>query len=307
MAARVANEAKVLGFIGLGNMGAHMARNLRNAGHSVVVYDVNPDAAAAFRQENTAATTVAGSPADVAAAATGAVITMLPSSPHVREVYEGPRGIFSGARRGGLLVDASTIDIAVARDVCRKAADKGLKFVDAPVSGGVGGAQAGSLTFMVGGDEPTFAEAQSVLRLMGKNIVHCGPSGNGQVAKLCNNMLLGISMVGVSEAMNLGERLGMDTKLLAGILNTSSGRCWSSDTYNPCPGVMPNVPSSRDYEGGFGSALMAKDLGLAAGAAADCKAPIPLGALALQLYNLMCAQGYSKKDFSAIFKFLQQK
>ena len=177
--------------------------------------------------------------------------------------------------------------------------------VDAPVSGGVGGAEAGTLTFMVGGSEVDFASASELLVSMGKNLVHCGGAGNGQVAKICNNLVLGISMNAVSEAMNLGVQLGIDPHTLAGIINTSSGRCWSSDTYNPHPGVLPGVPSSRDYEGGFGTDLMLKDMGLAADAAKSVKAPLPTGAAATAIYTAMSQHGLGRKDFSAVYKFLQ--
>ena len=160
------------------------------------------------------------------------------------------------------------------------------------------------MTFMVGGPKATFDRAKPVLEKMGKNIVHCGDAGTGQVAKLCNNMLLAIGMIGTAEAMNLGKRLGMDPKLLANVINTSSGRCWSSDTYNPCPGVLPNVPASRGYTGGFASALMAKDLGLAAAAASDSKSVIPLGSLSYQVYTAMSAAGLDQKDFSSVFQWL---
>lgn len=177
--------------------------------------------------------------------------------------------------------------------------------VDAPVSGGVGGAEAGTLTFMVGGSKDDFEAAKPALTNMGKNIVHVGGSGTGQIAKLCNNLVLGISMTAVSEAMNLGVRLGADPKTLAGIVNTSSGRCWSSDTYNPVPGVMPNVPASRGYTGGFGAALMAKDLGLALDAAKSAGASLPTGSAAFAIYQLMLNQGMGNKDFSAMYAFLQ--
>ncbi len=216
------------------------------------------------------------------------VVTMLPSNPHVLEVYMGADGVFSKAKANALLIDASTIDPAVAQRVGARAAELRTRFLDAPVSGGVGGAAAGTLTFMVGGAVPDFEEAKDLLQLMGKNIVHCGASGTGQVTKICNNMLLAITMIGTSEAMSLGVKLGVDPKLLASIINTSSGRNWSCDTYNPCPGVMSNVPASRGYTGGFGSALMSKDLGLAMAAASGAKAAVPLGSLANEIYKLMC-------------------
>jgi len=205
------------------------------------------------------------------------------------------------------LIDSSTIDPHTAREVAVLAAQHGNPMADAPVSGGTGGAEAGTLTFMVGGDAGVFEKIAPVLRHMGKNIVHCGESGTGQVAKICNNLLLGISMIGVSEAMNLGVALGIDAKVLAGIVNTSSGRCWSSDTYNPYPGVMENVPAARGYTGGFGADLMLKDLGLAVDAAKLSKQPVVLGALAQQLYQMFSAQGAGGQDFSAIINLYKQQ
>jgi 3-hydroxyisobutyrate dehydrogenase len=285
-----------IAFIGLGHMGNPMARNLLKHGHRLTVYDVVPDLVKKLTDAGAAA---AASPAEAAGAAE-AVITMLPASAHVRSVYLGDRGVLAGARSGTLLIDSSTIDPHTARDVASGASAKGLTLLDAPVSGGTGGAEAGTLTFMVGGDAAGFAEAQPILACMGRNIVHCGGTGNGQVAKVCNNMVLGISMIAVSEAMALGEKLGMDAKVLAGILNTSSGRCWSSDTYNPMPGVMENVPAARGYTGGFGADLMLKDLGLAVDAARLARQPVMLGAMAQQVYQKHSADGYGSKDFSSV-------
>ena len=292
-----------IAFIGLGNMGAPMARNLLKAGHSLTVFDV--------MQKNVDALAAAGagtaSSAAEAAASGEFIITMLPSSPHVRSVYLGENGVLAGASAVATLIDCSTIDPHTARDVAAQAERAGFSMADAPVSGGTGGAEAGTLTFMVGATPEVFERTAPVLRQMGKNIVHCGASGTGQVAKICNNMLLGISMIGVSEAMNLGASLGIDPKVLAGIINTSSGRCWSSDTYNPFPGVMDNVPAARGYSGGFGTDLMLKDLGLAADAARHAKQSILMGALAQQLYQAFSASGAGGQDFSAIINFYRQK
>jgi 3-hydroxyisobutyrate dehydrogenase len=292
-----------IGFVGLGHMGAPMARNLLKAGHALVVYDVV--------QRNVDALKAAGAGvARSAARAAGEaelVITMLPSSPHVKTVYLGNDGVLAGVAPGVTLIDSSTIDPHTAREVAVLAAQHGNPMADAPVSGGTGGAEAGTLTFMVGGDAGVFEKIAPVLRHMGKNIVHCGESGTGQVAKICNNLLLGITMIGVSEAMNLGAALGIDAKVLAGIINTSSGRCWSSDTYNPYPGVMENVPAARGYTGGFGTDLMLKDLGLAVDAAKLSKQPVVLGALAQQLYQMFSAQGAGGQDFSAIINLYRQK
>jgi 3-hydroxyisobutyrate dehydrogenase len=258
--------------------------------------------AAAPVQELAAAGATAAATAAAAVKDADAVVTMLPSSPHVKAVYES--AVLPSARRGTLLIDASTIDPGVTRELAAAAAARGLRMVDAPVSGGVGGAAAGTLTFMVGGTPEAFEAARRLLAAMGKNIVRCGDVGAGEAAKICNNLVLGVSMNAVSEAMNLGTKLGLEPSVLAGILNTSSGRCWSSDTYNPCPGVMPNVPAARDYEGGFGAALMQKDLGLALEAARAVNAPLPTGSAAHAVYALMTSAGWGKKDFSGVFKFL---
>jgi 3-hydroxyisobutyrate dehydrogenase len=234
------------------------------------------------------------------------VITMLPSSPHVRSVYLGEEGVLAGVARGVPLIDSSTIDPHTARDVAALAMKQGNPMADAPVSGGTGGAEAATLTFMVGATPELFGVVQPVLAKMGKNIIHCGASGNGQVAKICNNMLLAISMIGVAESMSLGVSLGIDPKVLAGIINTSSGRCWSSDTYNPYPGVMEGVPASRGYTGGFAADLMLKDLGLATDAAKQARQTVALGAMAQQLYQLFSARGSGAQDFSAIIKLIDQ-
>ncbi|CAE1291603.1 HIBADH [Acanthosepion pharaonis] len=209
-------------------------------------------------------------------------------------------------QKGTLLMDSSTIDPSVSQEIATKAEELGASFVDSPVSGGVNAAKDRLLTFMVGGKESAFAEAKVYLDMMGKNVIHCGAVGTGQAAKICNNMLLAISMIGTSEAMNLGIKLGLDAKMLAHILNVSSGRCWSSEIYNPVPGVKEGVPSSNDYKGGFGTALMTKDLGLAQNAAINTKSPTPLGSLCLHLYRIMCNTGFAEKDFSSAFKFLQE-
>ncbi len=292
-----------IGFLGLGNMGAPMARNLLKAGHTLTVLDLVPAAVAALAEAGAA---TADSPAALAASDAELIVTMLPASAHVRSVYLGPDGLLARVRPGVRLVDCSTIDPHTAREVAAAAAVQGNPMVDAPVSGGTGGAEAGTLTFMVGGSEADFAAVQPVLAAMGKNIVHCGGPGNGQVAKVANNMLLGISMVGVAEAMALGVALGMDAQVLAGVINTSSGRCWSSDTYNPFPGVLATAPASRGYTGGFGADLMLKDLGLATEAARLAKQPVVLGAVAQQLYQSFSLQGHGALDFSAIIRQYQK-
>ncbi len=291
-----------IAFIGLGHMGAPMARNLRKAGHELVVFDIQKQA---MQKLVAAGASAAVSPRDAASRAE-MVITMLPSSPHVRAVYTGEIGVLSGVRREVPLVDSSTIDPHTAREIAQAAGRRGNPMADAPVSGGVGGAEAATLTFMVGASKELFEGIKPVLSQMGRNIVHCGESGNGQVAKICNNMLLAISMIGVAEAMTLGAGLGIDPKVLAGIVNTSSGRCWSSDTYNPYPGVMENVPAARGYTGGFGADLMLKDLGLAMDAAKQANQAVVLGQVAQQLYQKMSAQGDGSKDFSAIINLYRR-
>ncbi|WP_313026074.1 3-hydroxyisobutyrate dehydrogenase [Pseudomonas lopnurensis] len=286
-----------IGFIGLGNMGAPMAHNLLKAGHPLSVFDLN---ATAVENLVGAGALPVDSPTAIAQGNAELIITMLPAAAHVKSVYLGENGLIASSRAGVMLIDCSTIDPHSAREVAAAAAAHGNPMLDAPVSGGTGGAAAGTLTFMVGGSAADFDRAQPILAAMGKNIIHCGDAGNGQVAKVANNMLLGISMIGVAEAMALGVALGMDAKTLAGVINTSSGRCWSSDTYNPFPGVLENAPASRGYSGGFGSDLMLKDLGLATEAAKQVRQPVILGALAQQLYQAFSAQGNGGLDFSAI-------
>lgn len=285
-----------IAFVGLGNMGAPMARNLIKAGHSLNLFDLNTTVLAELAELGGH---ISDSPRDAASNAE-LVITMLPAAAHVRSVYLGENGVLAGVRAGTPVVDCSTIDPQTAREVSAAAARQGVDMGDAPVSGGTGGAAAGTLTFMVGGSDALFATLQPVLAQMGRNIVHCGDVGTGQIAKICNNLLLGISMVGVSEAMALGNALGIDTKVLAGIINSSTGRCWSSDTYNPWPGIIETAPASRGYTSGFGAELMLKDLGLATEAAKQAHQPVILGAVAQQLYQAMSLRGDGGKDFSAI-------
>jgi 3-hydroxyisobutyrate dehydrogenase len=291
-----------ISFIGLGHMGAPMARNLIKAGHALIVFDIvkaNVDAL-------TAVGAIAAPSLKDCAAQGEIVITMLPSSPHVKAVYLGADSVLAGVARGVILIDCSTIDPHCAREVAAQCLAQGNPMADAPVSGGTGGAEAGTLTFMVGGAQDVFEQIAPILKHMGRNIVHCGATGTGQVAKICNNMLLGVTMIGVAEAMSLGAALGIDAKVLAGIINTSSGRCWSSDTYNPYPGVMDNVPAARGYQGGFGADLMLKDLGLAADAARQAKQSVVMGSAAQQLYQMFSAQGFGGKDFSAIINMYRK-
>lgn len=288
-----------IGFLGLGNMGGPMARNLLKAGHRLSVYDLSAAAVAGLVE---AGAQPAASPVEIARAGVEAIITMLPAAAQVRQVYLGDDGLLAHVPAGVLLIDSSTIDPMSAREVAAAAARNGNPMVDAPVSGGTVGAAAATLTFMVGGSEAQFQQAQPILSAMGRNIVHCGASGNGQVAKVANNMLLGISMIGVAEAMSLGVALGMDAKVLAGVINSSSGRCWSSEVNNPFPGVLENGPASRGYSGGFGTDLMLKDLGLASDAAKQVRQPVILGALAQQLYQASSLRGQGSLDFSAIIR-----
>jgi 3-hydroxyisobutyrate dehydrogenase len=292
-----------IGFLGLGNMGGPMARNLLKAGHRVSVFDPSGQAVAALVE---AGATSADSPAAVAQTSVEAIVTMLPAAAQVKQVYLGKDGLLANVAPGVLLIDCSTIDPLGAREVATLALAQGNPMLDAPVSGGTGGAAAGTLTFMVGGPASAFDQAGPILSAMGKNLVHCGDSGNGQVAKIANNMLLGISMVGVAEAMALGVALGMDAKVLAGIINTSSGRCWSSEINNPFPGVLENAPAARGYSGGFGTDLMLKDLGLATEAAKHVRQPVLLGAAAQQLYQSFSLQGHGGLDFSAIIKLYRR-
>ncbi len=287
-----------IGFIGLGNMGRGMAANLIKAGHGVRAFDV-ADAALAR-----AAEIGARRAASVTEAVSGAeaVLTMLQTGAQVREVYEGE--VFAAASPGAILIDGSTIDVASARAVGEAAAAHGLDMVDAPVSGGVAGAMAGTLTFMVGGTVKGFAMAQPILAAMGKAVIHAGPAGSGQAAKICNNMLLGASMIATAEAFNLAMRLGLDAQVFFDISSKASGQCWSMTSYCPVPGPVPSAPSNRDYDGGFMAALMLKDLKLAMAAAQAAGASVPMGALAESLYRDFVDRGGALKDFSAIVKLL---
>jgi 3-hydroxyisobutyrate dehydrogenase len=292
-----------IGFIGLGNMGLPMALNLLKAGHQVEGFDLN---GAAVEKLVAAGGTDAGY-VKIAATRGDIVITMLPAGQHVREVYLGDDGIIVNANPGTLLIDCSTIDVESARAVAAAAEARGLFMIDAPVSGGVGGAQGGTLTFMVGGSEAAFLRGRSVLEAMGKTIVHAGGPGNGQAAKICNNMILGVSMIAVSEAFVLAEKLGLDHQKLFDISSKSSGQCWSLTNYCPVPGPVPASPANRDYQAGFTAAMMLKDLKLAQDAARSAGASTPLGAEAAALYGLYASHGESARDFSGIIQFLRGK
>jgi 3-hydroxyisobutyrate dehydrogenase len=288
----------VIGFIGLGNMGTGMAANLVKAGHAVWAFDVS-DAALSHAVEVGAART---SSVREAVAGAAAVITMLQTGQQVRDVYENEA--FAAASREAILIDCSTIDVATAREVGKAAVARGLAMVDAPVSGGVAGAIAATLTFMVGGTDKSFAKAQPILAAMGKTVIHAGPAGSGQAAKICNNMLLGASMIATAEAFNLAIKLGLDPQIFFDISSKASGQCWSMTSYCPVPGPVPSAPSNRNYDGGFMSALMLKDLKLAMAASQATGSSVPMGALAESLYQNFVNLGGASKDFSAIIKLL---
>ncbi len=290
-----------IGFIGLGNMGLPMAANLVKAGHAVTGFDVVASSLSKFA-------TAGGSAAQSnASAVTGAemIITMLPAGREVREVYLGADGVLARAAPGTLLIDSSTIDVETARAVASAAEAKGFAMLDAPVSGGVTGAQAATLTFMVGGPADAFSRAKPLLDAMGKTIVHAGPAGSGQAAKICNNMMLAISMIGVSEGFLLADKLGLDRQKLFDIASKSSGQSWAMTTYCPVPGLVPTSPANRDYQAGFTAAMMLKDLRLAQEAARAAAATTPLGAEAAALFGLFVAHGHGALDFSGIINFLR--
>lgn len=247
-----------------------------------------------------------GSPAEVASAS-DYLITMVPAGKNVLELYTGPKGILQGVQSKTLCIDSSTVEPSLSREVYDLCKAKKVQFLDAPVSGGVLGAENATLTFMVGGDKDAFEKCVPILKCMGKNIVHCGASGNGEAAKICNNMLLAITMIGTCETLNLGQRLGLDAKLLSDIINTSTGRNWSCEVYNPVPGVLPNSIASKNYEKGFQATLMTKDLGLAQTVATSTTSPIPLGSICHQIYRIMLTKPeYQTKDFGAVYKFFQE-
>jgi 3-hydroxyisobutyrate dehydrogenase len=282
-----------IAFIGLGNMGKPMAVNLMKAGFDVRCYDAMENARVAARE---AGLTVTAS-AQEAVRGAEALITMLPNGAIAREVWET---VLSGLLPGALAIDCSTIDLESARVLHRMAANKGLRPVDAPVSGGVGGATGATLTFMCGGEEEAHDAAGPFLAAMGKKIVRCGPAGSGQAAKICNNMVLGISMIGVCEAFALADRMGLDRKAMFDVVSTSSGSCWSINAYCPAPGIGPHSPADNDYEPGFAASLMLKDLKLAREAAKSTGAQTPLGNHAAEIYERFVAEGNGGKDFSAI-------
>lgn len=287
-----------IGFIGLGNMGSGMCANLVKAGHEVHAFDLSTDAVA----KAVAKGAIAAATLQDAASGADVIVSMLPAGTHVHAVYFGEDGIASYAAPGTTFLDCSTISVEDARSAHAKAEAAGFHMVDAPVSGGVAAADAGTLTFMVGGSDAAFAVAQPFLQVMGKNVFHAGGSGNGQAAKIANNMLLGISMIGTCEAFNLAEKLGLDAQTFFNISSTASGQCWSMTSYCPAPGPVPAAPSNRDYQPGFAVAMMLKDLKLASGAADGAGAQITFGKLAEQVYEQLAADGYDGLDFSGVMK-----
>ena len=288
-----------IGLIGLGNMGAPMLANLLKAGHDVKAFDI----VAAARERAADAGATAAADAGAACRDVEVVLTMLPAGAQVRAVYT--ESVFDNVAPDTLLIDSSTIDVATARDVGAMAAERGLEMLDAPVSGGVGGAEAGTLTFMVGGPESAFKRGLPILEAMGKTIIHAGGAGNGQVAKVCNNMILGATMIAVCEGFAMAEKLGLDKQKLYDICSTATSSCWALNNYCPVPGPVPASPANRDYAAGFTAAMMLKDLRLAQGAAQDAGVATPMGAAAAAMYGLFCNAGNESFDFSAIMRMIQ--
>ncbi len=289
-----------IAFVGLGNMGLPMATNLVRAGYRVHGYDVHGASLAAAVERGVAAAESAAQ----AASRAEVVITMVPNSPDVEAAYLGPGGVLEGARAGALAIDMSTIDPATTRKVGARLAAAGVRMLDAPVSGGVPGAVAATLTIMVGGDAATVAEARPILAAMGRNVVHVGPLGSGEVAKICNNLLAGVSMIATAEAFTLGIRAGVDPKILHDVIRTSSGNCWAVEHNCPVPGLVPKAAANQGFAAGFMTDLMAKDLSLAQAAARDLGVTCLTGGLAHDLYVLASRHGLGRKDFSSIVQLL---
>ncbi len=289
-----------VGFIGLGKMGSPMAHNLLKAGKEVTVFDVMPEAVSALCNDGAKAAVKAAD----AAYGMDVVITMVQTGQQVSDICLGESGIFKVLAPGALYIDCSSIDIVTTKALHEEAKKSGLSMLDAPVSGGVTGAAAGTLTIMAGGEEDVFARAQSILQSIGKKIIYAGVGGSGQAAKICNNMLLAISMIGVSEAFTLADKLGLDQKKFFEISSNASGQCWSMTTYCPVPGILENVPANHGYEAGFMAKMMLKDLRLAQHAAESADAAIPLGGLSAELYEMFVSQGNGDMDFSGIIKML---
>lgn len=289
-----------IAFIGLGNMGRPMCENLTKAGHAVVGYDVVAAARNAYAASGgRAAATLAEALADA-----DTVISMIPTGKHVRAAYEGEDGVLAHARPGTLLIDCSTIDVESARAVSKAAAEAGFVMVDAPVSGAVPAAQAGTLTFMVGGSAEGFERARPVLAGMGPKTFHVGASGSGVALKICNNMMAGMSMVAISEVFALAEKLGLDHQTVYDVMTVSSGNCWALQSYCPVPGPVPASPANRDYQPGFAAAMMLKDMRLSQDAASTSGAATPLAGSAAALYQMLVEHGHGDKDFSAVFALI---
>ncbi|CAH2231578.1 jg16994 [Pararge aegeria aegeria] len=294
---------KNIAFLGLGNMGGFMAANLVKKGFNVRGYDPSKEALTAAAKDGVSSAT------SIAAAVEGVdvVVSILPSNKVVLDAYLGDDGVVKHAPKGTLLIDSSTVDPNVPKQIFPVANDSGVAFIDAPVSGGVMGAQNATLAFMVGGRKEDFDRSVPMLKAMGAKQYHCGDSGAGQVAKLSNNMLMGITGMATAECMNMGIKMGLDPQVLLDVLNNSSARSWSTEVYCPVPGLVPTAPSSRDYENGFKNELMVKDLELASGMALGIRSPIPLGAVATQLYRIVQSRGYGQKDFSFIYQLLKNE
>lgn len=294
-------ESRTIAFIGLGNMGGPMAANLARAGYQVRAFDLSADALAAAKAQGVQA----AASAEAAVEGAEVVISMLPASRHVEGLYLGDQGLLARLPDGALVIDCSTIAPASARKVAEAAQARGLAMIDAPVSGGTAGAAAGTLTFIVGGSAEALERARPVLQAMGKNIFHMGDAGAGQVAKLCNNMALGVIMAATAEALSMGVAQGLDAKALSDMMGVSTGRSWATEVCNPWPGVHENAPAGRGYTGGFGNDLMLKDLGLAVEAAMSSGSSIPLGELARNLYALNSKAGRGGLDFSSVVKLFE--
>jgi len=292
---------ETIGFIGVGTMGLPMAANLLKKGFAVTAYDLNPEAVKAAAA---AGMTAAASAAEAVAGA-DLVITMLPSSPHVEAAYTGDGGVVNAAREGTLCVDMSTIDPAASRRVAAAAAERGIRFIDAPVSGGTPRATDGTLAIMVGGSPEDFEAALPALKAMGTNVIHVGPVGSGEVAKLCNNLIAGVAAVAVSEAFRIAEAFGVDLKVVTEVISKSSGNTWLMEHMHPVPGLVARSASSQDYAPGFMTDLMAKDLGLAVSAARDLRVPVFVAPAAQQVLRLASSHGLGRKDFSVVYQFLK--
>uniref|UniRef100_A0A0A9XX67 3-hydroxyisobutyrate dehydrogenase n=1 Tax=Lygus hesperus TaxID=30085 RepID=A0A0A9XX67_LYGHE len=301
--ARAEKEIRKIGFIGLGNMGSRMSANLIKKGYQVKVNDLDSSSCAMLEKKGAEVVT----DSKKLAGEVDCLITMLPASNHVLSLYNLDNGVIHNIRPGTLIIDCSTIDPSVAIQLAPVFKEVGTDFVDAPVSGGIIGAENGTLTFMVGGEDQGAKKAEPVLLSMGKNVIHCGPAGSGQIAKNCNNLLLAISMIGVAEAMNIGIKMGLDPSILAKVINISTGRCWSSDTYNPVPGVISGVPSSNGYKPGFTVNMITKDLNIAKRVTDKLGTPFEMGEKTLAIYDQLSKSEHGEKDFSVVYKYFKDK